>query len=251
MFYIGGIAPIVLALVLTKLLPESAQFLATRHGRDKRAPVGQLFSEARSAGTILLWVPCFLNLIILYCILSWLPALLRQSGMPVSAGVTAISLFSVGGILACLAQGRLMNRWGAYKILLIEFSLTVVLVGAAVLVFSSYVAIMVTTFLLGLCVQGAQAGLNASAALFYPTSIRTTGVGWSLGVGRIGGILGPALAGVLLQLGWNAEDILTAGAVPAVGAALSILYSRRLAADRNPYADIPSGRALHAQESTG
>jgi AAHS family 4-hydroxybenzoate transporter-like MFS transporter len=247
MFYVGGLAPIILSIGLIKLLPESAEFVEAR-GANQRAPVGQLFREARSAGTILLWVPCFLNLVILYCILSWLPALLRQSGMPVSAGVAAISLFSVGGILACLAQGRVMNRWGAYRIILIEFCVTVVLVAAAVLAFKNYAAIMIITFLLGLCVQGAQAGLNTAAALFYPTSIRATGVGWSLGVGRIGGILSPVLAGVLLQLGWDAGDIFAAGAIPAVGAALSIFYSRRLAAGHNPYPG-PRERALEPKES--
>lgn len=249
MFYIGGIAPILLAIVLVIQLPESAQFLATQRRRSGAAPVRELFTAGRATGTILLWVPCFLNLIILYCILSWLPALLRQSGMSVSAGITAISLFSVGGIVASLSQGRLMNRWGAYRIILIEFVLTVVLVGAAVLAFRSYMAIMVTTFLLGLCVQGAQAGLNAVAALFYPTSTRTTGVGWSLGVGRIGGIMGPAVAGVLLQIGWTAENIFVAGAVPAACAALSVLCSRRLAVNRNPYGDVRGGRALQPQES--
>jgi len=78
---------------------------------------------------------------------------------------------------------------------------------------------------LGFQVIGAQAGLNALAARFYPTQIRSTGVGWALGVGRAGSIVGPAAAGILLTVGWNARELLVSGGLCGVAAALAIWLS--------------------------
>src|SRR5579872_2750754 len=138
-FYLGGILPLAIALILIKALPESVRFLSAR-GKDARAiakimreiapeigaadldlssaavsaraerneglPVRRLFTDDRAAGTILLWIPFFMNLLILYFIVNWLPSLLRQSGLAASAGVIAVSLFSLGGIAGALTEGQ-------------------------------------------------------------------------------------------------------------------------------------------------
>jgi AAHS family 4-hydroxybenzoate transporter-like MFS transporter len=262
-FYVGGILPLAVALILIKVLPESARFLTIRgtdpqkiarimarispeladvrldyssspEDRRKGMPVKYLFTEGRAMGTILLWVPYFMNLLILYFIVSWLPALLREAGMPVSAGIIAVSLFSLGGILASLAQGRLMNRWGAMTVLVAEFALCTLFIGSLAFL-ASFPLKMTVTFLLGYCVQGAQAGLNALAASFYPTPIRSTGVGWALGIGRLGSIVGPVLGGVMLSMDWRPRQIFLTGAVPALCAAAAILASNRLRGNSKTY----------------
>ena len=88
-FVLGGVLPLAVAIALVKYLPESVEWKTqkARHTEIARVPVTDLFTEGRAPGTLLLWVPFFMNLLILYFILSWLPALLRQSSMPVSAGV--------------------------------------------------------------------------------------------------------------------------------------------------------------------
>src|SRR5205814_1463555 len=121
--YLGGILPLTVALLLIVLLPESVRFLAARAADAKRvaailrrispdlegtrlpvpapAPelqglaVRHLFIQGRAVGTILLWIPFFMNLLLLYFFVNWLPGLLTTVGMPVSAGVTAAGLFSL------------------------------------------------------------------------------------------------------------------------------------------------------------
>jgi AAHS family 4-hydroxybenzoate transporter-like MFS transporter len=253
-FYLGGILPLLVTLVLIKALPESVKYLAVRSGdsrkiaaimarvapglaevpassliapdsRSKGLPVKYLFAEGRAFGTILLWVPFFMNLLMIYFIVSWLPALLRQAGMPVSAGVKAISMFSLAGIIGSLAQGRLMNRYGAYVVMVTEFLLSTLLIGSLAFAAGSLSFIMAVTFVLGFTIQGAQGGLNALAAGFYPTAMRSTGVGWALGIGRIGSIVGPVLGGIMLSLEWSPQQIFLAGAIPALIAAVAVMLT--------------------------
>ena len=253
-FYAGGILPLVVTLILIKVLPESIRFLSVSgtnrdeinrifsqisvelvhtpldfslSSEDQRLegiPVIHLFTEGRALGTILLWVPFFMNLLILYFIISWLPALLRQTQMPVSAGIIAVSVFSLGGMAGSVMQGRVMNACGSFIVLLSEFGLCLLLIGSLAFI-KSFSLMMITTFLLGFVVQGAQAGLNALSATFYPTSIRSTGVGWALGVGRFGSIVGPVFGGIMMSLEWSPRQIFFVGAIPALLAALAILLS--------------------------
>lgn len=254
-FYAGGILPLTLALLLIAILPESVRYLevsgapqekisnilarispelrdapltrSPRQDQRRKAPVINLFTEGRAAGTILLWVPFFMNLLMLYFVVFWLPALLRQTGRPVSAGITAIMLFSVGGIVGSFVEGGFMNRWGAFQVLLAEFLCTTLLI-ASLAYSNSFPLMMTLTFVLGFVVQGAQGGLSAVAATFYPISIRSTGIGWCLGVGRIGSIVGPILGGMMLKLDWTPREILLAGSIPALCAAAATFASLRL-----------------------
>jgi MFS transporter, AAHS family, 4-hydroxybenzoate transporter len=263
-FYAGGVLPFTLALFLMKALPESVRFLevsgadprkignimarispelrdtplsqATSSDRALRKgmPVKHLFTEGRATLTILLWTPYFMNLLILYFVVSWLPALLRQAGLPISAGITAISLFSIGGILGSFVEGYLMNWFGTPTVLVSEFVISTLLIAS--LAFSgSFPATMAITFVLGFIVQAAQGGLNALAATVYPTAIRATGVGWALGVGRIGSIVGPMLGGIMLARDWGPRDIFLAGAAPALCAAAATLLSSWLARNKNEF----------------
>ena len=176
-----------------------------------------------------------MNLLILYFVVSWLPSLLQQAGAPVSAGITAVVLFSAGGMAGSFLAGYMTDRWGAFAVLLAEFAASTLLIVS--LAFSqTFLLTMIITLVLGFAVQSAQGALGALAATFYPTAIRSTGVGWALGVGRIGSIVGPMLGGLMLTLRWGPRQILLAGAIPALCAAaatlLSLLRQRNLPADR-------------------
>src|SRR5262249_7741462 len=115
-FVLGGALPLVLAVVLIARLPESAEWIESRaRGRltaRRTVPVRDLFTDGRAAGTLLLWIPFFMNLLILYFVLSWLPSLLRQSGLSIAAGVQAAAAFSLGGMLGTLTQGHIMRATG-------------------------------------------------------------------------------------------------------------------------------------------
>jgi AAHS family 4-hydroxybenzoate transporter-like MFS transporter len=263
-FYVGGLLPLAVALALIWLLPESIRFLSakgidgnailkilskiapdippqqlavspvTEHQRLEGLPVVHLFTGGRAVGTVLLWVPFFMNLLMLYFIISWLPALLRQTHMPPSAGIIGVSIFSFGGILGSLLQGRMMNARGKLTILLSEFGLCLVLICSLAFV-ESFPSMIVIIFLLGFIVQGAQGGLNAIAAMFYPTSIRSTGVGWALGVGRVGSIVGPVLGGLMITRQWSLKQIFFAGGIPALLASIAIVLSTFLCRGAHPY----------------
>ena len=98
---------------------------------------------------------------------------------------------------------------------------------------------MIATFLAGFGVVGAQIGMNALAAGLYPTAIRSTGVGWALGVGRIGSIIGPLAGGILLSLGWNAQSVVLVAAIPALLAGMAVIVLR----GREPNVTIVSSAA--------
>jgi len=233
-FVLGGVLPLLVAIALVKFLPESVQWKQEARTRTG-VSVKHLFTEGRAAATLLLWVPFFMNLLILYFILSWLPALLRQSGMPISAGVQAVTLFSVGGMIGILTAGRIMKATGAQTLLIVQFAACALLIPSLASVASSLTPMLLWTLALGIFVQGAQAGLNAVAASFYPPSVRATGIGWALGVGRIGSIVGPSLGGVLLGLHWTPAQILTAGIAPATLAALAIILTSLLPHQANAF----------------
>ncbi len=270
-FYIGGLLPLALACLLIAILPESVRFLSVRSADPRKIakvlakispelagatiassssladahqglPVKHLFTEGRAAGTILLWIPFFMNLLLLYFVVSWMPALLRQAGMSVRAGITATTLFSVGGIVGCFVEGTLINVLGAFTVLVAEFALCALVMGSLAFVGASLPVVFVLAFIVGFCVVGAQGGINALAAAFYPTAIRSTGIGWALGVGRIGSIVGPMVAGMLLSAGWRPQQVFLAGVIPACCAAAAVLLASRLRGKVNAYRPEPDTR---------
>lgn len=268
-FYLGGIFPLVLSFFLIGFLPESVRFLSQRkadpqkiakllapiapefrpditreHAESPRSEsevkhkgmsVKYLFTDGRAMGTILLWIPNFMNLLLMYVIVNWLPILLSAAGMSNSDGVTATSFFSLGGIVGTLAEGFLIKYGGSFRVLLAQFGLCGLFIALMALMVDVWLLVTVLAFFLGFMVIGAQAGLNVLAAQFYPTSIRSTGVGWALGMGRIGSIVGPNLAGMLRSKDWLPGQVLLAGVIPALFAFASILLGRLAPGGQTPY----------------
>jgi len=257
-FLLGGLLPLVISLILMVVLPESIQFLAAR-GKDsprvvkilahvapefaqghanialaapgekqRGVPVKHLFTDGRTAGTLFLWIPYFMNLLLIYFLTGWLPALLRDAGMSVRAGVTATAFMNFGGVFGCLIEGALLRRWGASVILTCEYVLAGVFIASFALLALPFPVLLMMTFGSGLTIIGAQGGLNALAARFYPISVRSTGVGWALGIGRIGSIVGPLIGGMFLMIGWNTRDMLLFASAIALVAFISILLGDRL-----------------------
>jgi len=247
-FVVGGLLPCVTAVALFVGLPESIRFLMltgadeARVGRllrkvapdgpaaagfslpeERKAgfPVSQLFRERRARTTLLLWVIFFMSLLDLYFLNSWLPTVIHDAGVPLEQAITITALFQVGGAAAAIVLGRVVDRQMSYGVL------AWVYLGAAVCVFligmvSGTVAIeTAAVFAAGFCVIGGQTCSNSLAAESYPTMLRSTGVGWALGIGRIGSIVGPVLGGLLLSFDWGMRRVFLAAALPALVAALA------------------------------
>ena len=222
-FIVGGILPCITSLFLLGL-PESIRFLQER---KTGFPVTQLFTEGRARTTMLLWVMFFMSLLDLYFLNSWLPTVIHDAGVALQQAIVITAMFQVGGTAAAIVVGRVVDRQMSYGVL------TWVYLGAAVCVFliglvNGAAAIeTAAVFAAGFCVIGGQTCSNSLAAESYPTAVRSTGVGWALGIGRIGSIVGPILGGLLLSFDWGMRRVFLAAAVPAVIAAGSAFALNR------------------------
>jgi AAHS family 4-hydroxybenzoate transporter-like MFS transporter len=254
-FYAGGIAPLVIAAFMMFHLPESLQFLALRGGREERiaaslkriasgirldgdvryttheqAPAGipivPLFQGGRAAGTLLLWAINFMNLLNLYFLSNWLPTLIRDAGHATTHAVLAGTTLQVGGAIGTLALGWIIDRRGFVAVLVVSFLLAALAIAAIGQLAPTLIPAFVVIFIAGFCIVGGQPAVNALAANYYPTSLRSTGIGWGLGIGRIGSIIGPVLGGALIGMQWSSASLFLAAAVPAVVSAMLVLGMR-------------------------
>lgn len=216
-FVLGGVIPLALLPLLAWQLPESQQLL-----KQERVPVARLFDGAHRFGTPLLWIVFFMNLFEFFFLQSWMPTMLTSSGMPQPRAILVTTLISVGGIVAGILSGPLMDKLGPYRVLAVLYAGGAVFVALVGAVSTSLLMVSAATFAAGFCVSGAQKSVNALAVLFYPPQVRSTGVGWALGIGRGGGILGPLAGGWLLALGWSTPKIFQYAALPMVIAAVVV-----------------------------
>ncbi|WP_088708023.1 MFS transporter [Noviherbaspirillum denitrificans] len=250
-FIVGGTLPLLLVLWLTVSLPESLRYLVVRGKRDGdvRAllaridssvrydmdtrfavheenpsgfPVAQLFKNGRAVMTLLLWVMFFMSLFEIFFISNWMPTVFNGLGIPLEKSVLITSLFPVGGTIGTLVLGRFIDTRRPYVIIAAVYVAAAVFVGALGLISQSSLPLLAAcSFAAGFCSVGAQVGTNALAAMAYPTMIRSTGVGWALGVGRVGSLVSSLISGVLISLNMNAFQIFLIGAIPIFIAALA------------------------------
>lgn len=250
---LGGVLPLVLAVVLLVWLPESARFLVVRNrgaDRVKRvlAPIAPaevvaardfsvpeqktvqsrnvfkvIFSGTYSAGTLLLWLTYFMGLVIVYLLTSWLPTLMRDAGASMEQAAFIGALFQLGGVLSSVAVGWAMDRFNPHKVIGIFYCLAGVFAYCVGQSLGTVTLLATLVLAAGMCVNGAQSAMPSLAARFYPTQGRATGVSWMLGIGRFGAILGAWIGATLLGLGWNFEQVLTALIVPAAIATAAVV----------------------------
>src|SRR3984957_7419241 len=230
-FVVGGIAPLLLVPVLALRLPESVRFLAL----TGRAPgrVAQLLGHigppaGRPPVTLLLWVVFFMSLLDLYFLSNWLPTVLNDLGASISAAAVIGSMLQIGGVVGTFALGSIIDRF-SFRALALVYFVAVFAVGAIGQLGHSAVLVATAIFAAGFCIVGGQIAANGLAATFYPTSIRATGVGWALGIGRIGSIVGPLVGGALLTMKWSTGAVFMAAAAAALCPSLAAFLLSRLA----------------------
>jgi MFS transporter, AAHS family, 4-hydroxybenzoate transporter len=191
-------------------------------------PVLHLFREGRTLVTLLLWVVFFMSLLDLYFLANWLPTVLNDLGSSVSASAVIGSMFQVGGVVGAFALGSIIDRF-SYRALALVYFIAVFAIGAIGQLGHSVVFVTLAIFGAGFCLVGGQTAANALAATFYPTSVRASGVGWALGIGRIGSIVGPLVGGALMTAKWSAGSVFLAAASAALCAALAAFSLSRIA----------------------
>lgn len=223
-FIIGGLAPLLAVPLMILLLPESTAFRQQRDNTPGARPsTGQaLFGEGRARTTLALWLSYFFTLTVMYMLLNWLPSLLLEQGFSKPQAGMVQMLFNIGGALGSLLGGVLLDRCNAVKVVLSVYAgLLAALAGVGLSV--GIVPMAIAGFAAGLFVMAAQLVLYASAPPSYPTSVRATGVGAAVAVGRLGSVAGPLAAGQLLAAGAGTAGVLLATSPGVVIAALTII----------------------------
>jgi MFS transporter, AAHS family, 4-hydroxybenzoate transporter len=254
-FYFGGIVPLAIAAAMYFWLPESLQFMAVRGRKPEelRRVVGQidpraatpdvtyvateaqksgvpaihLFREGRTPVTLLLWVVNFMNTLIVYSLSGWMPTIIRNYGYSQQESVLVGAILQVGGTLGTLAFAGIIPRFGFIPVLATSFAVGSVVIAAVGWSVPVLGALLFTVFFAGWCSIGAQPGLNAMSATFYPTYLRSTGIGWALGFARFGGVVGPMVGGALLSRQWAPDQLFLAAAAPPLIALVGILALSR------------------------
>ena len=255
-FVVGGVAPLLLVPFLVVRLPESVRFLALSSQANERVaallaqiapsvrhpagtrfeaqeiklpgiPVVHLFGTGRVWATLAFWVMFFMSLLDLYLLSNWLPTVLNDLGASVSAAAVIGSMLQVGGVVGVFTLGQFIDRFSFRALALTYFAASI---AVAAIGFTGHSIALTTTaiFCAGFCIVGGQTASNALAATFYPTTIRSTGVGWALGIGRVGSIVGPLVGGIMLARRMSNESVFVAAAVPALCACLASFALSRI-----------------------
>ncbi len=221
LFYVGGMAPLVLAAALAFLLPESRLYERTKSARTaatkpqpSRRFVSVLFGRGVARTTLLLWIAFFCTLLILYLLVNWLPLLFVNAGYSRPDAAIATIVFNVGGGLGAISLGVMLDRGRKHIVMLASFVGMAASLFALLLAFRSpggaLAGAAAAAFAVGVFVIGTQLALYGTAPNYYATAVRGTGVGAAVAAGRVGSIAGPLVAGSLLGAGGNAASVLTA-----------------------------------------
>jgi AAHS family 4-hydroxybenzoate transporter-like MFS transporter len=248
-FLLGGTLTLLLTPVLYFALPESVRFLVLRGApsdavaallrrfdptlqiaRNTRfiageeassgASVAALFREGRARRTVLLWIITFMSLFDLYLMANWLPTQMRALGFPIQTAILVGTVLQIGGLFGTIF-GWLGDRIGANIALALAYVVGAICVSCIGLVGHNQTLVMLAVLGSGFGILGGQTLTNSVSAISYPTEIRSTGVGWATGIGRVGSIVGPGMAGILLQLDIAAQNIFFLAVIPALIASLA------------------------------
>ncbi|MDH3273166.1 MAG: MFS transporter [Gammaproteobacteria bacterium] len=258
MFWFGGATTLAMGMVAWLLIPESLKYLLERRPSDALRRINkilaklnrdsllqmpdveprhqnqslgmvqvmsQLLAKEHRKVTLTLWTTFFLAFSALYFLLSWIPMLIEESGFSAADAREAFFLFNLGGVIGVWILGILSTRWKLTNIVFtLMFSASVFMVIFAAMP-GDIDLLLTLIFIIGLLQQGGFTGLYAAAAKAYPTSMRSTGIGWSIGLGRFGAVAGPAVAGYLIAGGLDMAANFYIFAVPL---AISAIIAYRL-----------------------
>ncbi|AWM13628.1 aromatic acid/H+ symport family MFS transporter [Flavobacterium sp. NRK F10] len=249
-FYVGAI-PLVLLPIILKYLPDSLGFLV-RSGKNEEASkivskidpnaiaanekvtfetpekvpgasLVQLFKNKRGISTVMFWIAFFMCLLMVYGLNSWLPKLMNQAGYPLGSSLSFLLALNVGAMIGAIGGGWLGDKFHLRKVLIIFLSLAAI--SLSLLGFKSNTFVLYLLIgMAGATTIGTQILLYAYVAQFYPMDIRSTGIGWASGVGRLGGMAGPILGGALLSMGLPFEANFMIFAIPGAIGALAICF---------------------------
>jgi AAHS family 4-hydroxybenzoate transporter-like MFS transporter len=255
-FVLGGVLPLVLTIALLLWLNESIRFMVLSRAPTARVgailkgiapdfmpsanniyvlpqsrgvssgPTREIFSREFLRATVLLCIAAFVAQMVIVYVVTWMPLVLASIGMPVTSAILASVAFSVGGIFGALGLARIIDKEKSYRGLVITFFLSALSIAGIGFLAANWYGLLAITFVTGLLTVGANIVLSAYSATVYPTAIRSTGVGWVIGWGRIGAIAGALFGTALVAAGVSIETAYVIAAVPAVIGGIAIALVR-------------------------
>ncbi|MFB7146159.1 MFS transporter [Agrobacterium deltaense] len=230
----------------TTTIPDNARFEISKGGG--KAPVSGLFREGRGLSTAMIWIAFFMGLFMVYALSSWLTKLMALAGYSLGSALTFVIVFNFGAMVGAVLGGWLGDRYNI-KYVLVAYYLT----GALSLVLMGYTRstelLFVVVFVVVASALGAQLLAYAYAGAYYPTAMRSTGVGFASGIGRAGAILAPIVIGIIVELNLPiAQNFMAIAAAGVLGtvAVMLIDHKRSAAARRavNRETMLESGRVV-------
>jgi AAHS family 4-hydroxybenzoate transporter-like MFS transporter len=261
-FVLGGVLPLLLTVALLLGLNESIRFMVLSKVAPARIanilkriapafepspddiyvlpqsrgvsahPTREIFSREFVRATVLLCIAAFMAQLVIVYVVTWMPLVLASIGMPVTSAILASVAFSVGGIVGAIGLARIIDKDKSYRGLVVTFFLSALSIAGIGYLASNWYGLLAITFLTGLLTVGANIVLSAYSATVYPTAIRSTGVGWVIGWGRIGAIAGALFGTALVAAGLTIETAYVIAAVPAIlgGAAIALVRAKHQSA---------------------
>ena len=221
-FYVGGVVPLLIVPLLGLYLPESQQF----RNVQGEAPIGVvqgLFREGAALPTALIWVSYFFTLMVVYILINWLPSLVIGQGFTGRQASWVMLALQIGAAAGTLFLGWVMDRlpaWALSALIYVGILVSLTALGLA----SHLPGMLAAGFIAGFFATGGQCVLYALAPHFYRPSIRATGVGSAVAIGRLGAMSGPLVAGKMLALGTGTAGVMLASAPGIVIAAVAMFY---------------------------
>jgi AAHS family benzoate transporter-like MFS transporter len=202
--------------------PSESDQLSQAVAKGTSVSIAKLFRDGRKLSTFMLWLAFFCCLLMVYALSSWLPKLMTAAGYGLNSSLAFLVVLNVGAIIGAVAGGWLGDRIGIAKVLFAYFSC-----GALALSLLALKAPLPVLYLLiaiaGACTIGTQILANACTVQFYPPEVRATGLGWAMGVGRTGAIIGPLLGGVLQASSLPLQANFLIFAIPGLVGAIAVL----------------------------
>lgn len=248
---LGGVLPLLLAVALIRMLPESprwlirnqkpqaviaknigaitgeryenTQFWLDEPVSNQKSSIRQLFVGRQLPITLMLWVVFFMSLLIIYLVSSWMPTLLNNRGIDLQHASWVTAAFQVGGTLGALLLGVLMDKFNPYRVLALSYLLGAVCIAMIGLSGDGLWFMALAIFGTGIGVSGSQVGLNALTATLYPTQSRATGVSWSNAIGRCGAIVGSLSGGMMMAMNLSFDTLFFIIAIPAAISAVMLM----------------------------
>lgn len=208
--------------------PADSRFVLHSPRVNGHSPISQLFRHGFARGTIILWLTYFMGLFVIYLLNGWLPTIMRSGGISLEQAAILAGLFQLGGPLGGIIVGALMDKLRAKYVIGVVYLLGCLCLVAQGMFGFSGVALGAFIFVIGMCINGAQNGLQVYSPAYYPTEIRATGVSWMHGIGRTGAILSSSIGGLLMGAFPEQSSIFFILALPALLAALSIVLHRTI-----------------------